>query len=156
YDPSLEPSYDINSPTYDPTDADLDADADASPSDIEDAAAALHADDLSHDVVDFGKDASHSKAAAANKGAGAAAGAAAVGLREKKIPTEERSTTPYMTKYERARVLGVRAAQISQNAPVLVDLEGESDPLQIAIKELKEKKIPLVVRRHLPDGWYVF
>lgn len=41
------------------------------------------------------------------------------------------------------------------NAPVLVDLEGETDPLQIAIKELKEKKIPLVVRRYLPDGWYV-
>lgn len=40
-------------------------------------------------------------------------------------------------------------------APVLVDLEGETDPLQIAIKELREKKIPLVVRRYLPDGWYV-
>ncbi len=41
----------------------------------------------------------------------------------------------------------------SMNAPVLVDLEGETDPLQIAIKELKEKKIPLVVRRYMPDGW---
>lgn len=40
----------------------------------------------------------------------------------------------------------------SMNAPVLVDLEGETDPLQIAIKELKEKKIPLIVRRYLPDG----
>lgn len=40
-----------------------------------------------------------------------------------------------------------------QNAPVLVDLEGETDPLMIAIKELREKKIPLVVRRYLPDGW---
>ncbi|KAL8943607.1 MAG: hypothetical protein Q9216_000972 [Gyalolechia sp. 2 TL-2023] len=79
---------------------------------------------------------------------------AVVGLKEKKIPKEERSTTPYMTKYERARVLGTRALQISMNAPVLVDLEGETDPLQIAIKELKEKKIPLVVRRYMPDGWY--
>ncbi len=42
------------------------------------------------------------------------------------------------------------------NAPVLVDMEGETDPLQIAIKELREKKIPLVVRRFLPDGWYGF
>lgn len=41
------------------------------------------------------------------------------------------------------------------NAPVLVDVEGETDPLQIAIKELREKKIPLVVRRYLPDGWLV-
>ncbi len=41
------------------------------------------------------------------------------------------------------------------NAPVLVDVEGETDPLQIAIKELREKNVPLVVRRYLPDGWYV-
>ena len=41
------------------------------------------------------------------------------------------------------------------NAPVLVDLEGETDPLQIALKELGQKKIPLVVRRFLPDGQYV-
>ncbi|KAH8431752.1 DNA-directed RNA polymerase core subunit RPO26 [Aspergillus melleus] len=74
--------------------------------------------------------------------------------REKKVPNEERTTTPYMTKYERARVLGTRALQISMNAPVLVDLEGETDPLQIALKELNQKKIPLIVRRYLPDGWY--
>ncbi|KAI8963942.1 RNA polymerase Rpb6 [Daldinia sp. FL1419] len=74
--------------------------------------------------------------------------------KDKKIPNEDRTTTPYLTKYERARVLGTRALQISMNAPVLVDLEGESDPLQIAIKELREKKIPLIVRRYLPDGYY--
>ena len=45
-------------------------------------------------------------------------------------------------------------SRVSMNAPVLVDLEGETDPLQIAIKELREKKIPLIVRRYLPDGWY--
>ncbi|KAF3016490.1 hypothetical protein G7054_g7753 [Neopestalotiopsis clavispora] len=74
--------------------------------------------------------------------------------KDKKIPNEERSTTPYMTKYEKARILGTRALQISMNAPVLVDLEGETDPLQIAIKELREKKIPLIVRRYMPDGYY--
>lgn len=73
-------------------------------------------------------------------------------LKNKRIPNEKRMTTPYMTKYERARVLGTRALQISMNAPVMVDPEGMSDPLQIAIKELREKKIPLVVRRYLPDG----
>ena len=46
-------------------------------------------------------------------------------------------TTPYMTKYERARVLGTRALQIAMCAPVMVELEGETDPLQIAMKELK-------------------
>lgn len=38
------------------------------------------------------------------------------------------------------------------NAPVLVPIEGETDPLQIAMKELAAKKIPLIVRRTLPDG----
>lgn len=32
--------------------------------------------------------------------------------REKKVPNDERTTTPYLTKYERARVLGTRALQI--------------------------------------------
>jgi len=68
------------------------------------------------------------------------------------IPKDKRTTTPYLTKYERARLLGTRALQISMNAPVMVDLQGESDPLEIALKELREKKIPLMVRRYLPDG----
>ncbi|KAI3665148.1 hypothetical protein L6452_43769 [Arctium lappa] len=65
-----------------------------------------------------------------------------------------RKTSKYMTKYERARILGTRALQISMNAPVMVELEGETDPLEIAMKELREKKIPFTIRRHLPDGSY--
>lgn len=34
------------------------------------------------------------------------------GIKNKKIANEKRTTTPYMTKYERARVLGTRALQI--------------------------------------------
>mmetsp|Transcript_1128 Transcript_1128/g.2576 ORF Transcript_1128/g.2576 Transcript_1128/m.2576 type:complete len:134 (+) Transcript_1128:155-556(+) len=68
--------------------------------------------------------------------------------------TKERVTTRFMTKYERARVLGTRALQISMNAPVLVDTEKLTDPLQIAMKELREKKIPFIIRRYLPDGSY--
>ena len=64
----------------------------------------------------------------------------------------ERITTRYLTKYEKARVLGTRALQISMNAPVMVDLDGETDPLRIAEKELRERKIPIIVRRYLPDG----
>ncbi|PAV22515.1 RNA polymerase Rpb6 [Pyrrhoderma noxium] len=67
-------------------------------------------------------------------------------------PNKVRVTTPYLTKYERARVLGTRALQISMNAPVLVPLDGETDALQIAIKELSQRKIPLIIRRYLPDG----
>lgn len=43
----------------------------------------------------------------------------------------------------------------SMNAPSMVDTSGETDPLLIAIMELNQKKIPLIVRRYLPDGWYV-
>ncbi|KAF1333292.1 DNA-directed RNA polymerase i, ii, and iii subunit rpabc2, partial [Globisporangium splendens] len=69
-----------------------------------------------------------------------------------KQPNAYRITTRYMTKYERARVLGTRALQISMNAPVMVDIEGETDPLKIAMKELRERKIPIIIRRYLPDG----
>ena len=31
------------------------------------------------------------------------------------------------------------------------DQDGETDPLQIAMRELKEKKIPMIIRRYLPD-----
>merc|ERR1712002_610556 len=67
---------------------------------------------------------------------------------------KKKVTTPYLTKYERARVLGTRALQISMNAPVMVELEGEIDPLQIAMKELKARKIPIIIRRYMPDGSY--
>lgn len=79
-------------------------------------------------------------------------------LKEKAIKKEDRTTTPYMTKYERARILGARSLQISMNAPTFVTLDGETDTLKIATKELEENKIPLVIRRYLPDGsfedWY--
>ena len=97
------------------------------------------------------------------------------GMRGERQPNKTRVTTPYLTKYERARVLGTRALQIryvsrqllmnntsqpspttelriSMNAPVLVPLDGETDALQIAIKELSQRKIPLIIRRYLPDG----
>jgi len=47
---------------------------------------------------------------------------------------ETRVTTRFLTKYERAKILGTRALQISLGAPVMVDLEGETDPLEIAQK----------------------
>jgi len=36
----------------------------------------------------------------------------------------------------------------------MVDVEGETDPLRIAMKELRENKMPIIVRRYLPDGSY--
>ena len=71
------------------------------------------------------------------------------------IPIKERRTSRFLTKFERARVIGERAIQISNNADVFVDVpEGMLDPLKIAEKELKERKIPFVIRRYLPNGEY--
>lgn len=77
------------------------------------------------------------------------------GEEKEEEPVERpRKTSKFMTKYERARILGTRALQISMNAPVMVELEGETDPLEIAMKELRERKIPFTIRRYLPDGSY--
>jgi len=71
----------------------------------------------------------------------------------KDVKVLERITKLVMNKYEKAKVLGARASQISRNAPVFVEVEEDMvDPLDIAEKELREKKIPFIVRRYLPDG----
>lgn len=52
------------------------------------------------------------------------------------------------TRFERVRIIGARALQISLGAPVLVkDLEGEMDPVKIAIKEMEQNLIPITVIR---------
>ena len=63
-------------------------------------------------------------------------------------------TSPYMTKYEKCRILGTIAQQISMGAKAMVELEGETDPLKIAIKELDARRIPIIIRRGLPNGTF--
>ena len=75
-------------------------------------------------------------------------------LNPKKRSRENRTTVPFLTKYEKARVLGARAVQISQGSPLFVEKEGETDPLLLALKELNEKKTPITIRRFLPDDSY--
>ena len=67
----------------------------------------------------------------------------------------ERITSAFLTKYERARILGTRALQLSKNAPpMVVPQPGETDPYKLAERELAERKIPFIVRRYLPDHTY--
>ena len=69
----------------------------------------------------------------------------------------EGQTTPFLTKYEKARIIGARALQISKNSPILIStdiLGNETDPIAIAEMELREGKIPFIIRRYLPDGSY--
>lgn len=62
-------------------------------------------------------------------------------------------TLPFLTKYERARVLGERAKQLNSGAKPFVSVdETVIDGYLIALKELEEKKIPFIIRRPLPNG----
>lgn len=52
------------------------------------------------------------------------------------------------TRFERARIIGARALQISLGAPVLVDVsEGTIDPIEISITEYEKGVIPMTVKR---------
>ena len=62
-------------------------------------------------------------------------------------------TLPFITKYERARILGERSKQINMGAKPLVEIEPDViDGYLIALKEYNEKKIPFIVKRPLPNG----
>jgi DNA-directed RNA polymerase I, II, and III subunit RPABC2 len=62
-------------------------------------------------------------------------------------------TVPFLTKYERARILGQRAKQINSGAiPFIKVPENIIDGYIIAEMELKEKRIPFIIRRPLPNG----
>lgn len=62
-------------------------------------------------------------------------------------------TLPYLTKYERARILGQRAKQINAGAPAFVKVpEKVIDGYLIAEMELANKTIPFIIRRPLPNG----
>lgn len=75
--------------------------------------------------------------------------------RAKQILKSERTSIPILTKYERARLLGIRAQQIDMGCEPLVHVpKGITDSLDIAHLELQQKKIPLMIRRYLPNGDY--
>jgi DNA-directed RNA polymerases I, II, and III subunit RPABC2 len=62
-------------------------------------------------------------------------------------------TIPYLTKYEKARILGQRAKQINSGATVFVKVpEKVIDGYLIAELELQEKRVPFIIRRPLPNG----
>lgn len=62
---------------------------------------------------------------------------------------------PKLTRFEKARIVGARALQISMGAPILVEVtESDSSPIDIALKELESGILPMTIRRTLPDGTY--
>jgi len=52
------------------------------------------------------------------------------------------------TRFERARILGARALQVSLGAPILIDVAPQLvDPVEIAESEFAAQRIPITVRR---------
>ena len=61
----------------------------------------------------------------------------------------------FLTRYEKARIVGARALQISFGAPILIEKpKNMIDPIKIAQLELKSKILPLTLRREYPSGEY--
>jgi DNA-directed RNA polymerase I, II, and III subunit RPABC2 len=60
-----------------------------------------------------------------------------------------------ITRFEKARITGARALQISFGAPVMIKVDVKSrSSISIAIEELETKSLPISIRRILPNGLY--
>jgi DNA-directed RNA polymerase I, II, and III subunit RPABC2 len=62
---------------------------------------------------------------------------------------ETKKTRPILSKYEKTKLVGERAQQIAMGAPIYVDVNEEErlDSFKIAEKEVRERKVPLLIRR---------
>jgi DNA-directed RNA polymerase I, II, and III subunit RPABC2 len=66
-------------------------------------------------------------------------------------------TIPFLTKYEKARILGQRAKQIETGSKPFVKIpENIVDSYIIAELELREKKIPFIIKRPIPSGGFEY
>ena len=62
---------------------------------------------------------------------------------------------PTLTRFEKARIMGARALQLSLGAPPFIPIpETARISLDIAMEELNQRVIPIVIRRVLPNGDY--
>lgn len=71
-----------------------------------------------------------------------------------KVKKKQYQTRPVMTKYEYCDIIGARATLLAKGAPPCIDTQGEIDPTKVAKMELLGKKIPVVIRRYLPNDEY--
>ena len=62
---------------------------------------------------------------------------------------------PTLTRFEKARIMGARALQLSLGAPVFIEIpKNATTSLEIAMEELNQRVIPIVIRRTLPNADY--
>jgi DNA-directed RNA polymerase I, II, and III subunit RPABC2 len=64
----------------------------------------------------------------------------------------KRKTTPQLTKYEKTKILGIRAQQLASGMPALIQVPKDvRDVRKIAELELQQRKIPFIIKRPLPN-----
>ena len=64
----------------------------------------------------------------------------------------QRNTLPVLTKYERAAILAADALRLANGEPCTIRNPGTSNPVELSRMEFREQKIPLKIRRKMPDG----
>ena len=70
------------------------------------------------------------------------------------IERKKKKFIPILTKFEKARIMGVRLQQLANGAKPRVDTKHCKDIKEIVEEELKQRKIPFIIRRPLPCGTY--
>jgi DNA-directed RNA polymerase I, II, and III subunit RPABC2 len=66
-------------------------------------------------------------------------------------------TYPFITVYEKTKIIGLRANQLSQGAKPFIDIPPHiTDVRDIARLELEQKRLPYIIKRPLPDGTYEY
>ena len=62
-------------------------------------------------------------------------------------------TLPFLTKYEKTRILGIRTKQLNEGAKPYIDVNATIiDGYIIAQLELEHKRLPFIIRRPIPNG----
>jgi len=74
--------------------------------------------------------------------------------KDEQIPDNKRITINRLTKYERVRIIGIRAKQIMTGANILLRGIENKTPSEIAELELKHNMVPFKIKRRLPNGRY--
>jgi DNA-directed RNA polymerases I, II, and III subunit RPABC2 len=67
------------------------------------------------------------------------------------------TSLPFLTVYERTKILGTRANQIADGARAFVKVPDHViDPLEIAKLELEQRRLPFILKRPMPDGTFEY
>jgi DNA-directed RNA polymerase I, II, and III subunit RPABC2 len=78
----------------------------------------------------------------------------------KRLPLQNEQThksQPFLTQYEKTRILGFRANQLAQGARPFIPVPNHiTKTLEIAKLELQERRLPFIIKRPMPDGTFEY